>query len=50
MEVNQGSGLELPLRIRGFNFSCWVSFLDKPLLVTGEEVGFYYYFFEAFKI
>lgn len=49
MEVNQGSGLELPLRIRGFNFSCWVSFLDKPLLVTGVEV-IILNLFEAFKI
>lgn len=50
MEVNQGSGLKLPLRIRGFNFSCWVSFLDKPLLVTGVEVVFFINLFEAFKI
>ncbi len=34
MEINQGSGLELPVRIRVFKFSCCASLLDKPPLLT----------------
>lgn len=38
VEINQGSGFELPVRIRAFKFSRCASLLDKPPLLTEVEV------------